>query len=140
MRKIKFRVWETNTRTFSYFPKEFRDLDKKDGLGDFPISSLSDFCVWIDLSQLQQFTGLKDINDKEIYEGDLVKVKFYENWADKEGYYSGPHEVWYCQNSAMFKYGNKSKGLGSPFLKDMITEKLDIEIVGNVFENPELLK
>ena len=72
-----------------------------------------------------QFTGLKDCNDKEIYESDVIK--------DKYGYV----------NIVFFKNGS--------FVYKSITEKLDLyynlnninkecEIIGNIYENPKLLK
>lgn len=119
MKTIKFRVWYPREKKFYYTDStnQYATLGKD---------------AWDEEHEICLFTGLKDKNNKEIYEGDLIKVKFYENWTDKEGYYSGPHEVWYCENSAMFKYGNKL--YGSPFLKDVITQTLEMEVIGNIFE------
>ena len=68
-----------------------------------------------------QFTGLKDKNGKEIYEGDVVRYS-----ANKEEHIS---EVVYIES---FFGVEKHTGILSSFYP--------IEIIGNIYENPELLK
>ena len=89
--------------------------------------------------ELLQFTGLKDANGKEIYEGDIVRVSFDgESYADevvwwgKDGQDScypafdlKKHSADYDQNafSGIIAYGAET-----------------IEVIGNMHENPELLE
>lgn len=71
--------------------------------------------------ELMQFTGLHDKNGREIYEGDIVEVKFNDG-----GGYDNPVEV---------SFENGSFWVGMGYLNDV---KI-IEVIGNIYENPELL-
>ena len=80
-----------------------------------------------DKCELMQYIGLKDKNGKEIYEGDILKIE-----TDIIG-------------EVVFKDGcfvNNSSGWGLHTYLSMPTPyKIpEIEIIGNIYENPELLK
>ena len=79
--------------------------------------------------ELMQFTGLRDKTGKEIYEGDIVK--HISGWNE---YVS---EVFWDESSYMFKY--KMPGGSDPIYYWMHPEKTEHEIIGNIYENPELL-
>jgi uncharacterized phage protein (TIGR01671 family) len=72
---------------------------------------------------IMQFTGLTDKNGKEIYEGDILK-----------GSYTNPLLVVYDNGAFCFENNLQS---GSDRLHQMRTERL--RIIGNIYENPELL-
>lgn len=77
--------------------------------------------------ELLEYTGLKDKNGKEIYEGDIVKVDFMDMVS--------PVEIGAVTFIECGYYVDTNKSLISLF--DEIQTK---EVLGNIYENPELLK
>lgn len=77
--------------------------------------------------EIMQYTGLKDINGKEIYEGDIVKYSI----PKASGEYKGIGEVFW-RNDGQFRVRDyfAMPELNSAFM----------EVIGNIYENPELLK
>jgi uncharacterized phage protein (TIGR01671 family) len=69
---------------------------------------------------LMRFTGLKDKNGKEIYEGDIVKRSF-----------GRVHDIVWHEFTASFRIGRYA-------ITEMVFQKM--EVVGNIYENPDLLK
>jgi len=74
---------------------------------------------------LMQFTGVKDKNGKEIYEGDIVIHKFNP----------GNHIVEYCKDSVSFQMDMSNCVLD----QEMGCGYDSVEIIGNIHENPNLL-
>ena len=125
MREIKFRAWNTETNKMVINLKE---------MGVFALQStysIDEFLV-IPTNEkypLMQYTGLKDKSNKEIYDGDLLKVEL--DW----GYGLAKIIV-----EIYFKDGCfRAKALNS-HEDTLLIELPPCEVVGNVYENPELLK
>ena len=79
---------------------------------------------------LMQSTGLVDKNGKEIFEGDIVDIiKGFENFKD---------EVFYDEELCSIRL----KGYSNDYcdFADWIREGFEFEVIGNIYENPELLK
>ncbi|MTS09273.1 hypothetical protein GMC95_06955 [Streptococcus parasanguinis] len=88
----------------------------------------------IDEIELMQSTGLFDENDKEIFDGDILKVKIMsgQSWLET---------VRYNDEKAMFVSKEvKRKVPESPLYDLFITDLFEVEVIGNIYENPELLE
>jgi uncharacterized phage protein (TIGR01671 family) len=86
---------------------------------------------FVQKGELIQYTGLKDKNGTEIYEGDVVKYNRNEYYRDAEE----TSEVKYDgYGFAPMKYHRNIED--DSFYSCLIS---DIEVIGNVFENPELI-
>lgn len=84
--------------------------------------------------QLMQFTGLLDKNGKEIYEGDLLRMRIY---MANDGW--NRHEVEIFSQGYAFWF----KTLKYPGYTDCLWfhyNQSEREIIGNIYENPELIK
>ena len=126
-RKIKFRVWNNHYKEYvkpSDGCSDYSFIQYKNG--DFSLFGVSAECLII-----QQYTGIKDKNGKEIYEGDKLKCsggkfkKKYDEFTKEEMvaegiviFYKG---CFWCVDFPLFDYN-------------------ELEIIDNIFENPELVK
>ena len=104
--------------------------------------------------ELMQSTGLFDKNGKEIFEGDILK--FNDEWAEycHEGYVDGSVEginfVEVVRGEACFEFGKTKYPESSLFIRmedehltfaELIKSRdFEFEIIGNIYENPELLE
>lgn len=118
MREIKFRAWVEETKKMFYNHQNNRYFGR-----DLKSPRVA----------LMQYTGLKDKNGKEIYEGDIVTgATSYEVDNDKrEWTESNPaHIYWDEEFCAFYPFY-----LNARWRCDIV----DIEVIGNIYENPELL-
>lgn len=90
--------------------------------------------------ELMQYTGLKDKNGKEIWEGDVVKWDgFYVKEAMVTDKFFGTREMQPIQvdksgvNTVEFKDGRFR-------IESIQLEMCDYEVIGNIYENPELIE
>ncbi|HWT74367.1 MAG TPA: YopX family protein [Mobilitalea sp.] len=125
MREIKFRAWDKKQRAFI---NGFNMIGFSTGQGA-PNKKLQRFSSYWDEEdiELMQYTGLKDKNGKEIYEGDILE--FYDIYgAVKFGLHSdNVYNGWYVEV--------KSSGTQCELNESFQFSK----VMGNIFDNPELL-
>jgi hypothetical protein len=118
MREIKFRAFDKEEKVMIY---------------EFELSGNGDFClakgffhqdegldVYIKDFILMQYTGLKDKNGKEIYEGDILKIG------------NSNIEVIWDKNNAWFTLKSNHFHLGF--------QSIFYEVIGNIYEHPHLLE
>ena len=100
--------------------------------GDRPrIYGLDGVCSYdVDPETVCQDTGAKDKTGKEIYEGDVLKLIFKDKYSDLEM----EGVVKFCQDHLSFNCFDGTYPWGSPLGKWNISQ---MEIIGNVFDNPE---
>lgn len=86
--------------------------------------------------ELMQYTGLKDKNGKEIYEGDIFNCHYSDETKNHHKW-----EVVWSDEYASFKL----KRIGSPCNQSMVNQNVydysgwNGEVIGNIYENPELV-
>lgn len=129
MRKIKFRAWDKKLKRW--------DLETPASIDEICFWQPDKFSFKKGEMQWSQFTGLKDKNGKEIYEGDIIRYRDYlkvvvfdednahfspiGTGSSCDDCYDGPKQM------MRDEFGKSVKGLW------------DCEVVGNVYENPEIL-
>lgn len=92
----------------------------------------------IDPDTIGQFTGLKDKNGKEIYEGDIVSYIITTGGIASEKIpASVAHLVHYDNKHATFKIGYHSANYGT--MKEVV-DAGNLVVIGNIHDNPELIK
>lgn len=138
-REIKFRAWDKGLSNDDNIPMMTQALTIQEWIdqrGFYYVNGcqadLSDF-DWKNELIFMQYTGLKDKNGVEIYEGDIVKTQVWTKIDDENSsgdWYFG--EIVYHQGSFLGR-----------FPKPEVMEYLQhfrYEVIGNIYENPELLK
>ena len=126
MREIKFRAWNKQKKEMmkvSSISLENKEISVKD-FGTYHFFRIKD-------TELMQYIGLKDKNNKEIYEGDIVLVK------------PGGTSTWY-KTVVKFKEGafiaSLIDGEDYIYIFNRGFDSNDFEIIGNIYKNKKLLE
>ena len=128
MREIKFRAWDTHFKEMIYpnhdsWSDVFWCNNEKVHAG-YPNEELGG--DWIEMP-IMQYTGLKDRNGKEIYEGDIVRSGGSTSGIVE--FYRGAFNAHYFGES-----GDIQEEWEDPLHMHIL------EVIGNIYENPELLQ
>ena len=126
MREIKFRAWDKALKSWTNYSIDDDLLMFYDKHAE---------CWETDQEGERfivcQYTGLKDNEDREIYEGDIVKAISFARWIGV---------VKYSDENQAFIFDDldkKYRGKSTVFMNQFDD---GFEILGNIYENPELLK
>lgn len=126
MREIKFRAWDKKQKAmYAIMTSMFFD-------GVLVSCSFLGFCgdektVPIDDLEIMQYTGLKDKNGKEIYEGDICRYKWEGNVLEHGGEIK--FKVKQDADARYLSFSNCLAGKSS----------YDLEVIGNIYENGDLI-
>lgn len=135
-RVFKFRVWDTRLKRYIDFGCFHGQLN----YDDFLLTTTGELFAVAPYEKedfvIQQFTGFKDKKGREIYEGDVLRShsKFLVGFGQyKDAEHEGHTGFWLKSE----KFNSEPFGFGE-WYDEKISEKY--EVVGNIFENPELTK
>jgi len=122
MRQLKFRVWDKLQERFTRCDEGYQ--------GHYVLSLTGEFHNLLNGSGgkeciVQQYTGLVDNNGVEVYEGDILKCKGFDDWFDTVGFYY----------NVTVKYNTVQSGDSQ--IAGFAYIPMDREVIGNIFENPE---
>lgn len=138
MRKFKFRAWDKVAKQWLWVTGiETAETSKSDGYTLEGIFHDGDFLGHEDIV-VTQYTGLKDEKGKEIYEGDIVHVVHEDGYEVVSQVEWGLTSKWFGTYPA-FAIAELESEMNS-FSEIFDTGQYTIEVIGNIFENPELLE
>lgn len=133
MRDINFRAWDKKKKEMYFvYNLIFRQSDGQITVlpKRYPLDYK--YRYFPNDIELMQYTGLKDKHGKEIYEGDIVKL-LINHLSDFDPNTQNTDIVPVKFDNAMFYFGDMTMNY-KPLIDAMF------EVIGNIYENPELLK
>jgi uncharacterized phage protein (TIGR01671 family) len=150
-REIKFRAWDKGNKEMIY---QSENTTKPNGImeAQFTFDEMGAWiftrnygeqaCNEVKNFELMQYTGLKDKNGKEIYEGDIVEIHDGTITAFRT---SGKHIIEWWNGQFVFQANSHEEddyiNFGWWVRSNNHSASLkQIEVIGNIYENPELIE
>ena len=128
MREIKFRAWDSDDEVI----RDWNNLlSHRYGKKEDSIFNDTDLTI-------MQFTGLQDSKGKDIYEGDILEFDVFDSGATIRRYFIVEWDALSCGFEATWEHS--VNGSGSCGLCSFNIAEENVEIIGNLYEHPELLK
>lgn len=113
---------------------KFRYFDKNKGIKEISLTNY--YYTDLDCSKLMQSTGLRDKNGKLMYDGDIVKI-----WKFSKDLRGGDKRIiWNSARCGFRLYTIDKYKQGIDLYPQSMVNVTTIEVIGNIYENPELLK
>jgi uncharacterized phage protein (TIGR01671 family) len=133
MREIKFRAWDGKRMDYSFNPVVHGEYNF------FMLSSA--YHIYCPESVLMQYAGLEDKDGKEIYEGDVLAIpncldetrRLFSVEFGRAGF-DGGHDRYCFQGFWLKPMNNKAADESH----SLLFANEEIEVIGNIYENPEL--
>ncbi len=138
MREVKFRAWDNENQEML----DVQELNFEDCFygGEMTVRTTM-YSDYFDIKEMpiMQYTGLKDKNEKEIYEGDIIDFSY--------DMFVGNFDTFIAKGKIVFEEGafyvdcleNERTIKGECYLLYTINID-DVEVIGNIYENKELLE
>lgn len=130
---IKFRAWDKKTKTMYEVKSIVFTLQSMLCVNKKAVYPERTLYLDDDDTILMQYTGLKDKNGVEIFEGDIVNACGYD--SDQGRIYKTTDftgVIVYRKNSFCLQFGD--------FLDSWWANDEEVEVIGNIYENPELIE
>lgn len=127
MREIKFRGYDSFSQKWVYGYGLHQSIFIDGSSNAYVTAGIREVFI-VDKESAGQYTGIKDYKGKEIYEGDILKCKLYN------GKYENYLVVWDKEDACFDALNSDKSNFMSPSIWTVS------EIIGNKFENPELLE
>lgn len=138
MREIKIRMWDDGELD-DIGKMKYGNMELFDDMLGFRFPHFSNTVESVNDLKIMQYTGLNDKNGKEIYEGDIVSTQEYYRGVTRNCIISFHKGRWILNFINLSKFVPLFGRLYEK-VEDGIRLNESIEVIGNIYDNPELLK
>lgn len=135
MREVKFIAWQKSTQSI----RQVLVIDYLNNMIDLVGGEIEQYFEDV---ELMQYTGLKDKNGTEIYEGDVLEREVHvvlhgtdlDKWIKERVVVDWKYSGWYVNEDEL------EFVLDEGVDRHTLCRQTALEVVGNIYENPELLE